>query len=115
MDADLTLWKEFGLAGMVIGSLFTGIYFVIKWIFSFITRIADQHLDERSEWRKFTDDTKSEHRVERREWLDEFKSISAMNREGLDRVCDTLSNQITSLALHDIGRDKRVQRIKDDE
>ena len=107
MDTNFSIWSEFGLAGMVIGSLFTGVYFLLRWILNFVTKMSEQHLNERADWQGFTEEQKREHREERREWLEEFKSISLSNKEGLERVCDTLSGQITNLALRDIGRGKQ--------
>ena len=107
MDIDYTVWQEFGLAGMVIGSLFGGVYFIIRWIFGFVSKMAEQHTSERSEWKDFADKQLCEHREERKEWQAEFKEIRESNKEGLDRVCDVLSNRIRDLALHDIGEDKK--------
>lgn len=102
MDVDYTAWGEFGLAGLVIGTLFTGGYFVFRWIFNFVNSMTKQHADERDDWRTFAEQQTDLHRQERGEWREELKVISADNKAGIDRVCDLITGSIAQIALSDL-------------
>jgi hypothetical protein len=98
------LWSEFGLAGMVIGALFFGAYFIIKWILSFVNSLAEQHAKERNEWQSFSSMQLEQHRNERNEWRDEIVLINKTQSDNIDKVCEAISKNITSIALRDVSK-----------
>ncbi len=49
--AQLSEWKEFGLAGIVIGALFVILGVIVRWLVAHIDKQATEHRTERSEWR----------------------------------------------------------------
>jgi len=102
MEVNYTAWGEFGLAGLVIGTLFTGGYFIIRWIFNFVNGMTKQHAEERDDWRTFAEQQTDLHRQERGEWREELKVLSADNKAGIDRVCDLITGSIAQIALRDL-------------
>lgn len=103
MEIDYTAWQEFGLAGVVIGTLFSGVFFIMRWIFKFVGSMADKHAIEREDWKTFAEKQTGDHRDERNEWRNELREISKDNKAGIDKVCDLLNGSIHQLAMKDIG------------
>lgn len=50
--SQIDAWKEFGLAGAVIFSLFTVLIIIVRWLINHIDRQAETHKEERAEWRE---------------------------------------------------------------
>ncbi len=83
-------WGDFGLAGLVIGALFTGLFFTAKGWASFVSQIVDVHLKEREEWRQWGNKQLDLHRQEREEWRVQIAEEDKLNRQAIERLADAV-------------------------
>jgi hypothetical protein len=47
---DWTIFKEFGLPGLIVGGLFSLVFIMMKWQMSFIVETRSAHNEERRVW-----------------------------------------------------------------
>ena len=85
-QGELNPWSEFGLVGLVIGALFTGLFFMAKWIASFVSKMAEIHLKERDEWRVWGNKQLELHRNEREDWREQIAEDERLNRQALEKL-----------------------------
>jgi len=97
---------EYGLAGLVIFTLFTACFMVVRWIFKHVGDLATQHHDERNEWRSHADRQMNLHRDERSEWRDEINNITTLNAAAVERVVGVINENIAKIAQDDLNRSK---------
>lgn len=90
-QVEASAWSEFGLAGLVIGALFTGLFFMAKWIGSFVSKMAEIHLKERDEWRLWGNKQLELHRTEREDWRTQIEADHKQNREAIDRLAESVA------------------------
>jgi len=83
-------WSEFGLAGLVISALFTGLFFTAKGWAAFVSQIVDVHLKERQEWREWGGKQLDLHRQERDEWRAQMSDEERLNRQAIEKLVDAV-------------------------
>ena len=89
-------WSQWGFAAAVTGFLLVGSGVLVKWLLSFVDRLAKEQRDERNEWAE-------RHRGERSEWRGDINRVAADHDERLDKMCETLT-----MAIKELGKaDKR--------
>ncbi len=87
-------WSEFGLAGLVIGALFSGLFFMGRWLASFVSKVADVHFKEREEWKCWGSEQLDLHRVEREDWKKQIAENSLAHRTAMGKLTDAVNNLV---------------------
>lgn len=85
-------WSEFGLAGLVIGALFSGLFFMARWLANFVSKVADVHFKERIEWKAWGTKQLDLHRVEREDWKKQIAECTSAHRAAMGRLTDAVNN-----------------------
>lgn len=89
-------WSQWGFAAAVTGFLLVGSGVLVKWLLSFVDRLATEQRSERNEWAE-------RHRGERAEWRGDINRVAADHDERLDKVCETLT-----MAIKEIGNSDKM-------
>jgi len=87
---DLTLFKEFGLIGIVFGAIFALLFIIIKWTLSTTKDILNQAAEERKSWIKaieerntalkaFNDSVTEAHKYQREEHKQMIEVLGRIN------------------------------------
>ncbi len=84
-------WSEFGLAGLVIGALFSGLFFMARWITGFVSKVADIHFKERDEWKSWGTRQLDLHRTEREEWKSQISECTSDHRKAMGDLTDAVN------------------------
>lgn len=76
------LWADFGLAGLMLFSLFTGMASLIAWLVKHISTVITSHTSERREWRDTAKAEREEitknHREDRKETMEVSKNLTVV-------------------------------------
>lgn len=93
MESTLAIWSQFGLAGIVIGTLFAGFGIVGRYVLAQLKKNDDsQH--------QFLLQVVSEHKQERAEWRQSIKEMTEHTVDALEK--NTLAIQRNTDALQTV-------------
>lgn len=100
MDATIQLWSQFGLAGLVIGTLFAGFAIVGKYVLNQLQKNDEaQHA--------FLQQVVGEHKLERAEWKASIEKVVGQtcdaiekNSIALEKHTDVIQKYLTQSAKH---------------
>lgn len=67
-------WAQFGLAGVVIGSLFFVLIVIVRWLISHIDKQAATHKQERGEWKADSNERSKEFQATVEKTVTEFSA-----------------------------------------
>lgn len=97
----LTLFKEFGLIGVIFGAIFTLLFFIVKWTLSTTKDILNQAASERKVWQEIVvklNSTMDNQVLRAQEFYNQTNEAHKYQRSEHEKMIDNLQEQGKVLA-----------------